>query len=251
MRTTETTDFSKAPIARVVLALCAGASISLSAHGSTTPTEMEWLGWPDFCKAGYLASGWGGGSGFQGRMPHSQVESLRRQFEITVGIPGVHHFCVGMLYVNRAKAMPSGNKRTETLRSAVSEIDYSFSRATPSAPMYSLITAYYGTALYRQGKRQEANAMWDKGIQAKPNARESYLAKAEVLITEKKHREALDVLLKYEKAKETDYADAEYFLGHVYFELKQYEKAREHADKAYKLGYPFPGLLRKLERVGK
>ena len=117
--------------------------------------------------------------------------------------------------------------------------------------MYSLITAYYGTALYRQGKRQEANAMWDKGMQAKPKARESYLAKAEILIAEKKNREALDVLLKYEKAKEADYADAEYFLGHVYFELKQYDKAREHADKAYKLGYPFPGLRKKLERIGK
>lgn len=251
MRTTESGDCSKAGIARTVLALCAGASISLSAYGSTTPTEMEWLGWPDFCKAGYLASDWSRGSPFQGRMPPAQVSQIRRMHDSAVGIPGVHHFCVGMLYTNRAKNMASGSKRNETLRNAVSEIEYSFSRAAPSASMYSLITAYYGTALYRQGKRQEANAMWDKGMQAKPKARESYLAKAEILIAEKKNREALDVLLKYEKAKEADYADAEYFLGHVYFELKQYDKAREHADKAYKLGYPFPGLRKKLERIGK
>ena len=251
MQTADRFDCSKASIVRMVLAFCAGVSISLTAHASTTLSEMEWLGWPDFCKAGYLASDWSRGSPFQGRMPPSQVSQIRRTHDSAVGIPGVHHFCVGMLYTNRAKTMTRGSKRDETLRNAISEIEYSFSRAAPSAPMYSLITAYYGTALYRQGKRQEANAMWDKGIQAKPKARESYLAKAEILIAEKKHREALDVLLQYEKAKETDYADAEYFLGHVYFELKQYDKAREHADKAYKLGYPFPGLRRKLERIGK
>lgn len=236
---------------RVMFATCAGLLMSLNAYGSTTPSEMEWLGWPDFCRAGFLSSGWGAGSGFQGRMSPSQIEDMNRRFEVSVGIPGVHHFCVGMLYLNRSKTMPAGSKRTEVLRDAVSEVDYSFSRASPTVPMYSLITAYYGSALYRQGKQGEADAMWEKGMRAKPKARESYLAKAEVLIAEKRYTEALNLLLRYEKAKETDYADAEYFLGHVYFELKQYDKAREHADKAYRLGYPFPGLRKKLERIGK
>lgn len=224
---------------------------SINAHGSTTPTEAEWLSWPDFCRAGYLSTDWSAGSQFQGRLPQAELDRFRQNHEATIGIPGIHHFCVGMLYINRAKSLPSGKARNDNLDSAVREIEYSFSRAAPTIPMYSLLTAYYGTAFHLQGKRREAEAMWEKGISAKPKSRESYLAKAQVLIAEKKHREALDVLLKYEKAKETDYADAEYFLSHVYFELKQYDKAREHADKAYKLGYPFPGLRRKLERIGK
>lgn len=237
--------------AHTALALITLLTFNISAYGSTTPSEAEWLSWPDFCKAGYLSSDWSGGSPFQGRLPQAELNRLRQHNETAVGIPGIHHFCVGMLYINRAKALPTGKARSDNLDRAVGEIEYSFSRASPTIPMYSLLAAYYGTAFHLQGKHREAEAVWEKGISSKPKSRESYLAKAQVLISERKYREALDVLLRYEKAKETDYADAEYFLGHVYFELKQYDKAREHADRAYKLGYPFPGLRKKLERIGK
>tara|TARA_R110001583_G_scaffold195457_1_gene373804 strand:+ start:4509 stop:4862 length:354 start_codon:yes stop_codon:yes gene_type:complete len=115
--------------------------------------------------------------------------------------------------------------------------------------MYSLLTAYYGMALDGLGRRDEALQMWNRGINSQPKARESYLAMAEALLSEKRPKDALDVLLRYEAQKEYDTPDGEYFLGHTYFELKQYDKAREHADKAYRLGYPFPGLRNKLERL--
>jgi hypothetical protein len=57
------------------------------------------------------------------------------------------------------------------------------------------------------------------------------------------------VLLRYEDAKEDDAADAEAFLSHTYMELGMFDKAREHADKAYQLGYPLPGLRNKIERL--
>ena len=120
---------------------------------------------------------------------------------------------------------------------------------SPAAPRYSLVTAYYGTALYRSGKRQQAMDMWNKGIEAKPASRESYLAMAEALLAEKKAKEALEVLLRYEAAKESEAADAEAFLGYTYMELGMYDKAREHTDKAYQLGYPLPGLRNKLQRL--
>ena len=72
---------------------------------------------------------------------------------------------------------------------------------------------------------------------------------AEALLWEKKAQEALDVLLRYDQAKETDAADAEAFISHAYIELGLFDKAREHADKAYQLGYPLPGLRNKLERL--
>lgn len=56
----------------------------------------------------------------------------------------------------------------------------------------------------------------------------------------------------YERALEidADSADAHYNLGLLLVELKQYEKAREHARAAYGAGYPLPGLRNKLARVG-
>ena len=214
-------------------------------------SQAEWLGWPDYCKAGYLASDWSVGSPFKGRMPEAQIRQIRASHDTLVGIPGPHHFCMAMLYVGRAKGMNQKGKYTDTLKMAVGDFEYSYSRMRTSAPMYSLVAAYYGMALNGLGKRNEAIQMWNRGINTQPRARESYLAMAESLLAEKRPKEALDVLLRYEALKEYDTPDAEYFLGHTYFELKQYDKAREHADKAYRLGYPFPGLRNKLERVGR
>ena len=222
-----------------------------TAHAVVTPTEIEWLTWPDFCKAGFLASDWSANSPFKGRIPQEQLRSMNRPGGGVSGIPGVHHFCGAMLYLNRAKFASNPAEKRNLANDAVREIEYSFSRIRTTAPMYSLVTAYYGTALHRAGKPQQAIEMWKNGIATQPTARESYLAMEEVLLEEKKPKEALEVLLKYEEMKEYDAPDAEYFLGHTYFELKQYDKAREHADKAYRLGYPFAGLQDKLKRVGK
>lgn len=45
-------------------------------------------------------------------------------------------------------------------------------------------------------------------------------------------------------------ADLQYNLGLLYFDTKQYALAKEHAKKAYQLGYPLPGLRKKLTSVG-
>ncbi|MBN1378928.1 MAG: tetratricopeptide repeat protein [Gammaproteobacteria bacterium] len=42
-----------------------------------------------------------------------------------------------------------------------------------------------------------------------------------------------------------------YNLGLLYFDMKDYEKAREHAEKAYSQNYPLQGLRNKLKRAGK
>ena len=45
-------------------------------------------------------------------------------------------------------------------------------------------------------------------------------------------------------------AEAHYNFGLMLFSQKNYEEAREHARKAYDLGFPLPGLRDKLERAG-
>lgn len=217
------------------------------ANAAVGPTENEWNGWPNYCKVAFLGSTLSQGSPFRGSMSAEQIRS--GQSQIGIGIPGLAHFCMGMVYTNRAKTMSRSHDLAGTLGAAINELDYSFSRMSPAAPRYSLVTAYYGTALYRSGKRQQAMDMWNKGIEAQPAGRESYLAMAEALLSEKKAKDALEVLLRYEMAKESDAPDAEAFLSYTYMELRMFDKAREHADKAYQLGYPLPGLRNKLERL--
>lgn len=234
----------------MIVALC----VSSNAFADTLiePTEAEWNAWPDFCKAAYTIGSYSQGSRFRGRMPASQVESIMTNYLQTVGIQGGQHFCIGMAFVDRARY--AGAKRTEAkniLVNAIDEFSYSYTHTKEDAPKYSLLVSYYGTALFLSGKRQQAFEMWDKGIRIQPASRESYLAMAKALLDEKKIHEALDVLLRYDQAKEHDAPDAEYFLGFTYFQLGQHDKAREHADKAYRLGYPSIWLLEKLKSVGK
>ncbi len=45
-------------------------------------------------------------------------------------------------------------------------------------------------------------------------------------------------------------ADIQYNLGLAYFDLQEYDLSAEHAERAYALGYPLPGLRNKLAEVG-
>lgn len=47
-----------------------------------------------------------------------------------------------------------------------------------------------------------------------------------------------------------DSAEAHYNAGLIYADLRRYPDARKHAYRAYELGFPLPGLRRKLERAG-
>lgn len=72
----------------------------------------------------------------------------------------------------------------------------------------------------------------------------SYLSKAG------KKSEALSQLNEADQLG-TDSANANYNMGLIFFDLKEYDKALSHAQEAYRLGFPLPGLRDKLKRAGK
>ena len=49
----------------------------------------------------------------------------------------------------------------------------------------------------------------------------------------------------------TDSANANYNMGLIFYDLKEYDNALTYAHKAYHLGFPLPGLRDKLKRAGK
>jgi tetratricopeptide (TPR) repeat protein len=59
-------------------------------------------------------------------------------------------------------------------------------------------------------------------------------------------------LAEYEIAEKLGPPNAElhYNMGLLYVDLKRYDAAREHAQKAYELGYPLGGLKARLHRLG-
>ena len=61
-----------------------------------------------------------------------------------------------------------------------------------------------------------------------------------------------DALAEYRRAESMDpeSSEVQYNLGLLYFDLKDYESSRQHAQKAYDRGYPLAGLRKKLTAAG-
>lgn len=89
-----------------------------------------------------------------------------------------------------------------------------FKRALAFAPNDPNVLGVYGVQLMRDDKPKEALKQLHKAEQAGPNG------------------------------------NLYYNIGLAYFELKEYNKARGYARKAYDSGFNLPGLKEKLQRVG-
>jgi len=89
-----------------------------------------------------------------------------------------------------------------------------FDRAIRFAGNDGVVRLIYGTYLSRAGKQKDAMQQLDVALSLDPNN-----------------------------------ANAHYNLGLLYFEGKDYPKARLHAQRAYELGFTLPGLKRMLEDV--
>lgn len=90
-----------------------------------------------------------------------------------------------------------------------------FDRAARFAPDDAMVKVVFGTYLVKRGKSRDAIEQFEAAL-----------------------------------AQAGDNANVHYNLGLAYVALKQYDKALESAHKAYRLGFPLPGLKNLLTRAG-
>jgi tetratricopeptide (TPR) repeat protein len=109
----------------------------------------------------------------------------------------------------------SFKERTDRPKGTKHTVDCYFQRGIEIAPDDGMVHVLYGVYLSRAGKKDDA----------------------------------LKQLLAAEKTRPND-GNVHYNLGLIYFEKKDYEKAADHARKAYSLGFSLPGLREKLAGVG-
>lgn len=95
-----------------------------------------------------------------------------------------------------------------------------------------------------------AECYFDRAIRWRPNDPNVRLIYGIHLHRTGKLNEALSQYQLSEKIQPKS-ADLNYNMGLLYFDLKQYDLARKYAQKAYQLGYPLPGLRKKLDGVGR
>lgn len=86
-------------------------------------------------------------------------------------------------------------------------------------------------------------------IAVNPKASGTYTTQG--IYLHRKHRYA-DAIASFKQALELDpdSLNANYSIGLAYLEMKQYELANQHAQRAYALGAPFPALRTKLQKAG-
>lgn len=88
-------------------------------------------------------------------------------------------------------------------------------RAIAFAPQDGLARAVYGVFLQRAGRLDDARATFEQAVQLTPDSPEVH-----------------------------------YNFGLLLMQLQDYESALAHAERAYDLGFPLPGLRRQLENAG-
>ena len=124
-------------------------------------------------------------------------------------------------FPNHPRALQSMMKlgevqKTERPRGARFTVECYFARGVRFAPDDGAVKILYGIYLLRRGQKNEAVEQ---------------LQAAQELVG--------------------DNPNLHYNLGLAYFDLKVYDKALMHAQKAYELGFPLPGLRDKLKQAGK
>ncbi len=101
----------------------------------------------------------------------------------------------------------------------------------------------------RLGKPDLAEKRFSKALATFPDVAETYALYGIFLYKQDNMARAIDnleIALKLDPTSSQNH----YLLGLSHFANKQFTQANHHAQKAYALGYPLPGLRNKLKRMG-
>ncbi len=213
-----------------------------------SPTETEWLIWPEYCRARYVVSAAGRGSAFKSRVPHSTV----RQWEGSMGQAwnALHHFCASQLLLQRGVRTGDKLQRNSTLRRVIEEINYSKSRTPAEHFMVAEMAVTQSQAFRFLGMYDQANDLIRDTLLLHPEHDKLYTSLAIILRENKKISEALELLSNGVDKVNRKSSELHYVYGLLLFESKQYSESMQQAQIAYSLGYPLPGLKLKLKEVG-
>lgn len=234
----------------IYAALLAGLIIpqSVSAY-AFVPTELEWMAWPQYCKARYVTTDIGERQKWSKDLSRAAIETQRS----LIGPPSfihVHHYCAGLAWMMRARLEGNADRRKLLLGSANSEVSYTFERIPKTSPIYATVSISLAQIYKDLGKSEDAIEYIQQAIDANPADYRPYVGLALLYRDMKRLDMARDTLLTGDKESGGQSSEIHYNLGLLYFELKEMDNAVAYAKKAYEEQYPLPGLQEKLKRAG-
>lgn len=229
------------PLAALLWALQSPSALGFSYE----VTDQEWLAWPEYCRVKYSMTPVGAS-----RRGYSKAEIKRWKNTLGKTFDHVHHYCAGLVSMQRAQRQVDPEKRKGWYGQAIGAIDYTYRGSEPDYPLFSQMSAYYGKALFEYGRMADAKKVLEKGIAAQPEAPESYVMLAEVIRKDGDFPGAREILEQYYARGGAASPELDYNLAYVCLQLEDYECARRFTKSALAGGYPLTGLKRKLQAAG-
>jgi tetratricopeptide (TPR) repeat protein len=213
------------------------------------PTPLEWETWPVYCRVQY--SSVNNGLDYKNQPVYSPSEIA--QWRETLGprtFDGLHHYCASIHFLNRARVDPNRATRNFKLGRAWEDAEFTFTRAETTSPVYPIIANTVAQVRFEMGKPDEAEDVLKGVIKMQPARPEAYITLA--LLYRKQHEleQARATLMQADEAIGGESAEIQYNLGLLNFETGNMDAAVQNARKAYSMGYPLPGLKRKLQASG-
>ena len=224
-------------------------SSGISAAYEFRPTDGEWHAWPGRCKAIYISTNIGMQSKYV-NMVNPEDKAELAEWE-AAGIRGLHHFCAGTLWIQRARLQTSPERRSFELEQAMAETQFTVQRSDPRSYRFPELVIQVATILYEAGELDAALEVLQDGIRDHPQSEVLYSAAAIIHWKRGSLAQAKATLLQGHEALGEDSAEINYNLGLVSLELGELDEAERYAQLAYELGYPLPGLRAKLQRLGR
>lgn len=213
------------------------------------PTDVEWQAWPGFCKAKYVLMPIGANSKFARKVSNVDRNQLRPWEE--AGVRGVHHYCAGTIWLQRAWLEPDALEKKYMLRQALAETLFTFNGTrNKGAPQVADVTIQLARILYEQGEYEQAIEVLQGVSQQQPKTGVLYSATAVIQKKSGRINEAKETLMRGLSMVDGAAAEMHYNLGLICLELGEVEDAVEHAELAYASGFPLPGLRLKLQKLG-
>ena len=214
------------------------------------PSESEWVTWPDYCRARYVVSAAGSTSTYVNRVSASEVAYYRKQIGESAW-EYLHHYCAGIVHLKRAAAAESEQRREFYLGEAQREISSQYALLDARDPMFTTVSSSMAELSYKRGNLEAAVEFLKRVIEAQPMASSAYAHAAILYRKANRLEDGLDILKQGNVATDGTSSELNYLLGLFYVDLNELDLAVEHAERAYELGYPLPGLATKLKRRGR
>jgi len=220
------------------------------AHAYTfKPTDIEWQNWPSYCKARYARTNIGRKTKFANLVtPAQKSEQAQWQAE---GIRGVHHHCTGSIFLARARLERDPRQKRSMLDRAMGETQFSYVRSNVHSPKFAYIATQIASIYYEQGEYDPALQVLLSALADNPNSDILYSATAIIQRKLGNTKEAKDTLLLGFEAMDGKSAEICYNLGLLSLELGEIDDAEKYAKLAYEQGFPLPGLMTKLKKLGR